>query len=282
MKAWKFVLSTALFLPLSLNIARSEVTESVKKECMKAADFKGCVEVLSGISGSDDPNSQLREALKELSLALAASNLEVIEKQDINIDNIRKLADSSSFKDDVAVRIALKSELLFGALIDSYQNRKDAFHPDNNWGLPEVAYYCDPTLNGIKSFNRIVGVSVIEEFDKPYGLWGKEPVCYRSLVEKKEGEMRAFLAGLMREGAIPKEKVDKYATNREKTNRLRLMEPWQRHLKENPNLQAWAKANPKAALAAADKYNLKNNQNLELVPDYISQLQYAGKFNPQI
>ena len=60
------------------------------------------------------------------------------------------------------------------------------------------------------------------------------------------------------------------------------MEAWERNLQKNPNLKAWAEANPLMASKEQVKFNRKNPQKEITIPAYHETLKYLSKFNPPI
>ena len=49
---------------------------------------------------------------------------------------------------------------------------------------------------------------------------------------------------MLKEGAIDPSEISKYEQDRQNLYMMSNMEAWERHLKKNPNLNAWAVANP--------------------------------------
>ena len=89
--------------------------------------------------------------------------------------------------------------------------------------------------------------------------------------------MRPIVNRVLREGSISpqeiaaNEKAAKEAAAKE-ARRVELckMGPWTRYLEENPNMKAWASANPKAAEKAKEKFinDPKNRSRLRTQNKY--------------
>ena len=106
--------------------------------------------------------------------------------------------------------------------------------------------------------------------------------CTEATVKHNERSLSRFVIGVLREGAVQPEMIEKYENDRAEEMRLANMEAWQKHLEKNPGLKAWADANPKMAESERKKYNRKNPQEKVSIPSYEATLKFLSKFNPPL
>ena len=94
--------------------------------------------------------------------------------------------------------------------------------------------------------------------------------------------MLNFVAGVLKEGAVDPAEVSRYEKDRQDLYASSNMEAWERNLQKNPNLKAWAEANPLMASKEQVKFNRKNPQKEITIPAYHETLKYLSKFNPPL
>ncbi len=119
MKRLLIPLLTALVLPTAVN---ANVDPKVAEMCMKAVDFKGCVESMSGGVKKNDSTEGLKNVMKQV-----AARLENGVSLKTSTDAFRPLVDQlaivkDSYPDDGLVVQALKAQSLFGILQTYWYN----------------------------------------------------------------------------------------------------------------------------------------------------------------
>ena len=257
-------IATASALLLA-NPAVAEISEDIKKTCMQAQDFLGCVKALSGGSELDQQNElqALRNAMKQVASRID-SGISFKNSTSIFQPLIDELAIAAeAHPDSLAVKSSTKARELF-KYAQSYWESK-IFYPGIN-----VSARLD-----LAKFNLAVGSEVVK------------PIGGKNWVDKYEQgaalrQMIFFVSGVLEEGAVDPNKIEEYENNRAEELRLANLGPWQKHLEQNPGLAQWAAANPAAAEKSKAKFIAKNPQQTVSIPTYSETLKYLSKFNPPL
>jgi len=256
---------------------------------MEAKDFVGCVQALSGGARieSDDGLAALRRAMKQVAARLDSGtslrDSSITFQPVIDQLAIVKL----DYPDSLAVKASVRASELFDLLQIAWQGRIDTLST-NRYG-PNT-YSCYPTANGIKSFTSSVGSTVVEGYSvarskkmdlgKP-GFLGMN-TCTELTVKHNERLMARFVIGVLNEGSVKPEAIEKYEADRAEKYRLANMSAWERHLDKNPGMKQWAAANPAMAATEQAKFNAKNPQKEVQIPEYSETLRYLSKFKPPL
>ena len=269
----------------NFSAASKKIADEVKKTCMDARDFVGCVKALgtsNDVSESDDLAS-LRRSMKKVSARLVSGtslrdSSEVFQPV---IDDLALVEDE--YPDILSVKAAAKASRLFDILQSAWQGRIDTLSVHKYAG---TRYSCMPTQNGIDRMNAVIGSQAISPGssmqDSTLAIMFAGGACHEGTVEYHEGMMMSFIAGVLKEGSVSPVKIKQYESERSEILRLSAMEAWDKHLEKNPSLKIWANANPSMAAKERKKYNSENQTSLPFIPEYAATLNYLSKFNPPL
>ena len=266
--------------------ASAQIDPKIKAECMKAQDFVGCMKALSGnveLKNTSEVEN-LRTAMKQVAdrisfgTSLRESNLFF---QPV-IDNLALAKEKEP--NSLAVRSSSKAAELYGVVQGGWQARIDSYR-----GGAE-SYSCRAVQTAIDRFNAIVGAKVIKPYsavrnkeeDSLVGGFFDTDTCVKETALVNEGRMLAFVAGVLREGAVDPAAISKYESDRAEKIRLASFDEWQKHLESDPTLKQWAKINPKLAEQKRIKFNSENPPQLVSMPTYQETLVYISKFRPPL
>lgn len=255
----------ALLLALLVSApVMAKVDPKIVVQCKDARDFAGCVKAFSEPQQqTDDGLVNLRSAMKQVSA---------------RIRNGFSLRDSTLFfqpltdqlalvigkhPDSLAVKSATKSAELFNIIQAAWQSRINSL----NVSQYMTTYSCKPTENGVRAFNDVAGTQAVN-YSVKKGWLGISLFCMESVGTGHESMMLSYVSGLLESGSIsPQEIAEKEKADQERKAKaareqeLCKMGPWNRRLEEDPNLKAWANANPSAAKEAMKKFNDKESSN---------------------
>jgi hypothetical protein len=267
--------------------AFAQIDPKIKAECMKAQDFVGCMKALSGnveLKNSSEVEN-LRTAMKQVAdrISFGTSLIESNLFFQPVIDSLALAKEKEP--NSLAVKSSSKGAELYGvvrggwyARIDSYQGRAES-------------YSCRAIQTAIDRFNDIVGARVIKPYSAvrnkeedslaPGGIFDTD-TCVKETALVNEGRMLAFVAGVLREGAIDPAAINKYESDRAEKIRLASFDAWQKNLESDPTLKQWAKINPKLAEQKRTKFNSENPPQLVSIPTYQETLIYLSKFRPPL
>lgn len=265
---------------------RPVVSEELKKICMDSRDFVGCVEVLGGgVSKKEsDELKELRDSMKKVSARLFSGTSlrdSSLVFQPV-IDSLALATDNHS--EALAVRAATKASRLFDILQSAWQGRIDTLRVVDNYG--GTRYSCSPTQRGIDRMHYEIGSRAVMTSgrlkDSALATILVGGSCTESTVKFWERNMLNFVAGVLKEGAVDPVEVSRYEQDRQNLYTSSNMEAWERNLQKNPNLKAWAEANPAIASKEQIKFNQKKPQKEITIPSYSETLKYLSKFNPPL
>lgn len=234
----------------------SAIEDAIHDKCIKAADYKGCVEAMSGNVQLQNTNfDQLIKALKRLpsrlnntSLRDFTSNTQFFNDAiaDLEFDELQ--TDYEKF----VLQEAQKINEMMNALQSAWSDR---INDGTYYGTYSTSYYCSVLEEGFHQFNSVAG------YGSPYeitfsstktkkgllslGLDKCSPQEYKMIQSIERRVANALVSPEERQAKIDKEKREA---------ELCAMAPWQRYLEENPGIKAWAKANPEPAKAQKQKF----------------------------
>ena len=247
--------------------AYSQPSVKIYKECLKAADYKGCVQVLT--QGAAQPPvepsaiDRLRSSLKVLPSRLENTSLTVF------YSNTREFLDSLAMVDESSIKKESNRELYSGAqrirkMLDALQN---AWSTRINSGTGYTSggsryYYCSRLKPGVEAFNDAAGRNAVFYNGQPMkGLFGGN----LSIDEcsPQEYQMVAAINSDIAQILIDPAVVAAQKEKERKEAELAKMAAWERHLEANPNLKVWTKKNPAAAKAARTKWEAENAKKEE-------------------
>ena len=264
---------------------RPVISEDLKKICMDSRDFVGCVEVLGGGDSKkeSDELKELRVSMKKVSARLFSGTSlrdSSLVFQPV-VDSLALAADN--YSEALAVRAASKASRLFDILQSAWQGRIDTLRVVDYGG---TMYSCSPTQRGIDRMHYVIGSRAI----MPSGRLKDSALrailvggsCSEYAVKFWERSMLAFIAGVLKEGAVDPVEISRYEQDRQDLYRSANMDAWEKHLQKNSNLKAWAKANPAMASKEQVKFNRKNPQKEITIPAYHETLKFLSKFNPPL
>jgi hypothetical protein len=255
--AFAVLTSTLLGLP-----AYSQTSGKIYKECLQAADYKGCVQVLT--QGAAQPSAEpsaldrLRSSLKVLPSRIENTNLRDFYANTRDFFDSLAMVDESSLKKDSdrelysgAQRIRRMLEVLQSAW--STRIDKGTYYGSNNFR----SYYCRYLKSGVESFNYAAGRTAVIYNGRPEkGLFGGNLGIDKC--SPQEYQMIAVINSDIAQILIDPAVVAAQKEKERKEAELAKMAAWERHLATNPSLKVWAEANPAAAKAARAKWEAEN------------------------
>ena len=233
---------------------------------MKAQDFVGCVKALSSEEpiGEDDTQiGKLKNALKLLPSRLQSTNLrDFTSNTQIYTDAVAAI-DQSKLRTEYELDLfqeALAIRAMLTALQGYWSTRvNDA--TNYNRDMYEPQYYCSILRPALGMYNSVAGPDYQVRFTSyttSHGLFGHHKVEH---CKAHEGEISAAIVRRVNEALVDPEtkKLQLEQAKRLRLQQLRIkelerMEPWARHLEENPGLKTWAEANPQAAEREKEKF----------------------------
>jgi len=247
------VLASALFgIP-----SYSQSSGKIYKECLQAADYKGCVQVLTrGAPQSSEPSAidRLRSSLKVLPSRLQNTSLRDF------YSNTREFLDSLAMVDESSLKKDSDKELYSGAqrirrMLDALQNALSTriYKGTGYTSGGSKVYYCHWLKPGVEAFNYAAGRTAVIYNGKPAkGLFGGNLAI--DDCSPQEYQMVAAINSDINQILIDPAVVAAQKEKERKEAELAKMAAWERHLASNPNLKTWAEANPVAAKAARAKW----------------------------
>ena len=243
-------------LAIGYNLPANSQSADVHAKCLKASDYKGCVEVMTGGGvTAASPIKQLIESMKLLPSRMSNSSRASLYTSIQPFSDALSLAGSTERKGEYEEEV-YNSASRISRLIDVMGNTwSDQISLRIKW-QSYTEPVCENARQRINQFNAIAGKPVVSyyEYSETF-LWQTTKRCSDPTVAM----MNAITAEVQSATEDPEVKKAKLA--KEKRQReLAEMEPWLRHLEENPGLKKWAESNPKAADAAKQKF-LINNTN---------------------
>lgn len=257
----------------------AQIDPKVHQQCLKAADYKGCIEVMTGKQLAPATNGkieQLKSAMRILPSRLQNTNLrDFSSNTQVFNDAVSSITpeDLKSEYEKELYEEAVKLRQMTEAL-QSYWSariRQGTLYSKTRYGSD--SYSCPVLKSGLDLFNAVAGnkyaVSFVMSTQK--GLFGSTETCYPQESDLVRSIGRRAEEALV-DPAVRKTEIGKQKREAE----LARMAPWERHLEENPQLKAWAKANPVQAQKAREKFlaDLEKKKSE-------SGVKYSDLFKPQ-
>ena len=231
------------------------VDPKVAAQCKDARDFVGCVKAFTSPAAitTDDGLEGLRNAMKQVAARLSAG----MNYRDSTL-TFQPVVDAlaiveNSHPDSLSVQSARKASRLFDAMQDAWDLQiKNSPNDWSNYLGDKRMVSCNSITQAANRFNNIYGSEVISYQIKKgiinIGLCsipvGQMPLDY----------MYPVVIRVLNEGSIsPAEIASREAqakeadAKRKREEEMARMEPWEKHLEENPKLKEWVNANPKVA-----------------------------------
>ena len=245
-----------------------QVDPKIAEMCMKAQDFSGCVQTMTGGgAATTDEVQKLRSVMKKV-----AARLENGVSYRDSTDTFQPLVDQlavtkESNENELAVKVAEKAEILFNIMQESWYNsiRYDGIALGAN----------DP----IRKWNLVVGTEHIAPLkERCFGICRVEESEHNVSVRL----MNRFVIGILKEGTVKQSEIDAFNRKRDEAIKLSKMDAWNKNLATNPGLAAWAKANPSVAETKRKEYNAENPVAEIDLPTYTETLEYLRSFNPPL
>ena len=241
-------------LPLE---ASAQVDPKVHQQCLKAADYKGCVDVMTGkqtVPASPGKIDQLKSAMRILPSRLQNTNLrdfssstQVFNDAVISIvpDDLKNEYEKGFYAEAVKIRQMTDA-------LQSYWSariRQGTFFSKTSYGSD--SYFCPVLKSGLDLFNMVAGAKYAVSYNgsTQRGLFGASETCY-----PQESDLVRSISRRVDEALVDPEVRKAELTKQKREAELARMAPWDRHLEENPQLKAWVKANPAQAEKAREKF----------------------------
>lgn len=240
----------------------AQASGKIYKECLKAADYKGCVQVLT--QGSTQSSAQtsaidrLRSSLKVLPSRIENTNLRDFYSNTREFFDSLAMVDESSLKKDSDRELysgAQKIGRMLNALQSAWSTRINSGTGYTSGG--SKVYYCHRLKPGVEAFNYAAGRNAVIYNGRPMkGLFGGSLGVDKC--SPQEYQMVAVINSDIAQILIDPAVVAAQKEKERKEAELAKMAAWERHLETNPNLKVWAEANPAAAKAARTKWEAEN------------------------
>jgi len=248
--------------------AYSQPSGKIYKECLKAADYTGCVKVLTQGAAQPPVEPSAIDRLRS-SLKVLPSRLENTSLRDF-YSNTREFLDSLALVDESSLKKDSNRELYSGAqrirkMLDALQN---AWSTRINSGTGYTSggsrvYYCYRLKPGVEAFNNAAGRNAVIYNGKPMkGLFGGDDLSIDEC-SPQEYQMVAAINSDIAQRLIDPAVVAAQKEKERKEAELAKMAAWERHLEASPNLKVWTKTNPAAAKAARTKWEAENAKKEE-------------------
>jgi hypothetical protein len=247
----KKVIATIATLLITLPV-HAQVDPKAHEHCLKAADYKGCVETMNGGAVTTSNSlSQLRAAMKVLPSRLESTNLRDFTANTQQFRDALALVEESNLQlqsdKDILVRAKQISRMV-DALQSAWSDRINNGTYYGRYGYK--SYYCDVLSAGVSSFNLAAGrVAVYYNGVSKKMLFTNMEDCSPQEYQMIDA-IRVDIEAALVDPAVIKAQKEK----EKRESELARLAAWDRYLEENPTLKAWAKANPNAAKVAREKW----------------------------
>lgn len=222
--------------------------DEIRETCLKAADFKGCVEVMSGnASMNESPISKLVPAMKMLSSRLDSVSLSTLSERSIPFRDALALANNDDAKTDHDLFLlygAQEVNRMISALSSAWQSRiynGTGYTSPTKYTSSSSFYICRYLKNGVSGFNSVAphGYEVRYNGRMEKFLLGKIEKC-----SPQEYQMINQIQRYIVELSVDPKVKAKQMKEQKRRKELCKLEPWSRYLEENPGMKVWAEANP--------------------------------------
>lgn len=239
---------------LTLN-ANAQVDPKIHEQCLRASDYKGCAEALSGNAAGDPrPNEleQLRKALRLLPSRLENTSLrDFTSNTQIFYDALSGIT-QESLKSDYEKEFYREAVAIRGmtdALQSAWSERIREGTSYSRYG--SKSYRCSVLKSGVDSFNAVAGPT----YSVPYnGTMRSVLFMPTEECSPQEIDMVTAISRRVSDALVDPRVREAELAKQRREDELSRLAPWQRHLEENPQLKRWAEANPKQAEKAREKF----------------------------
>lgn len=256
--------------------AYAQVDPKIHKKCLAAADYKGCVQMMSspkGVSSESTLVSNLKNALRLLPDRLENTSLREFGQNVQIFSDAFSLASAgkAEFKNDYENEL-LNQALYIKRMVDSLQSYWSArIHNGTYYGTSGYrSYYCSVLKPRLADFNQWAGSKYQVYYNGVVShnwLLGKDEKC-----SPQESQMIASIKRRVEDALIDPDTRKAEIAKRKRDSELAAMEPWIRHLELNPGLKKWAESNPKAAKVEKEKFLKKYNADKSSQNIYIDKI----------
>jgi hypothetical protein len=259
--------------------ASAQVDPKVHQQCLKAADYKGCVDVMTGKQASPaTPGKidQLKSAMRILPSRLQNTNLRDFSSNTQVFNDAVSSIVPDDLKSDYEKEFygeAVKIRQMTDALQSYWSARihQGTFFSKTRYGSD--SYFCPVLKSGLDLFNAVAGDKYVVAYNgsTQKGFFGSSETCY-----PQESDLVRSISRRVDEALVDPEVRKAELARKKREAELSRMAPWDRHLEENPQLKAWVKANPAQAEKAREKFLADlEKKNSEKKADY------SDLFKPQ-
>ncbi len=249
--------------------AVARVDPKIAEMCMKAQDFSGCVQTMTGGgTATTDEVQKLRSVMKQIAARLdnGVSYRDSTNMFQPLVDQLAVAKDGN--ENELAVKVSSVAEILFNIMQESWYNsiRYDgiaiaANEPIGRWNSVIGAENIKPL-----KVRNMLGLQTVDKVD--------QKVSVRLMYN--------FVSGILKEGAVKQQDIEAFNKKRDEAIRRSGKDSWARYLDENPGMAAWAKANPAVAETKRAEYNKENPVEEINLPTYTETLKYLGAFRPSL
>ena len=247
----------------------AEVDPKIAEMCLKAQDFSGCVQTMTGGSAATtDEVQKLRSVMKKV-----AARLENGVSYRDSTDTFRPLVDQlavtkESNENELAVKVAERAEILFNIMQASW------------YGSIRYDGIAIAANEPIRKWNLVIGMEHITPLKEgcAFGICSIKTSEHDASVRL----MNRFVIGILKEGTVKQSTIDGFNSKRDEAIKLSKMDAWNKYLATNPGLAAWAKANPSIAEEKRKEYNSENPVTEIDLPTYAETLDYLRFFKPSL
>ena len=234
----------------------SAIEDAIHDKCIKAADYKGCVEAMSGNIQLQSTNfDQLIKALKRLPSRLNNTNLRDFTSNTQFFNDAISDLESEDLQTDYEKFVFQEAQainMMMNALQSAWSER---INDGTYYGSYSTSYYCPVLERGVHNFNSSAG------YGSPYEITFSSTKAKKSLLSlgldkcyPHEALMIKSIERRVANALVSPEERQAKIDQEKREAELCAMAPWQRYLEENPGIKAWAKANPGPAKAQKQKF----------------------------
>jgi hypothetical protein len=249
--------------------ALAQVDPKIAEMCMKAQDFSGCVQTMTGgDTTTKDEVQKLRSVMKQVAARLD-NGISYRDSTNMFQPLVDQLAIAKEGnKSELAVKVSSAAEILFNIMQESWYN---------SIKFDGIALGANEP---IRRWNSVIGTKNIKPLEVRFAF-GVETVD-ETAHEVSVRLMYNFVSGILKEGAVKQQDIGAFNKKRDEAIRRSSMDSWARHLDANPGMAAWAKANPAIAETKRDQYNQENPVEEIKLPTYTETLNYLSAFSPSL
>ena len=242
----------ALLLPsafLVFGAAFAQVDPKVHNKCIKAADYKGCVEVISGnqkvVPAEASSIVKLKDAMRLLPGRLENTNLQNFTSNTQVYSDAVSMASDSDAKNDYERELLSEARAIKG-MVESLQSYWSArIYNGTYYGTSGYkSYYCSVLKPKLDDFNSWASSRYYVAFNGTESntfLLGRMETCY-----PQEAAMTVSITRRVQDALVDPEARKAEIAKKKREEELAKMGPWLRYLEENPKIKKWMEANPAA------------------------------------